>query len=110
MSMIAANQNRADGRSGFQRFGLLFFADRTCAHHRDDAGGGELRGEQAHGFFGESVEDERSFDGLQIVGEILLPRPGSELASPGAAVFPAAFVTPGLLAARFFRRATYRAR
>ncbi len=36
---------------GCKRLRLLVVADRACAHHRHDAGGGEILGEQAQGFW-----------------------------------------------------------
>src|SRR5580658_1993929 len=67
---VAANQNRADGGTGFERFGLFVSAGGARAHHGDDSGRGELSGEAAHRVFGESIEDQGSVNRFQIVGEI----------------------------------------
>src|SRR6516225_7261624 len=68
---VSPDQYSANGRTRLKRFRLLFFAYGTSTHHGHNSSGGKLRGELADRLFGESVEHQRSFDRLQIIGEIL---------------------------------------
>ena len=83
---VAAHQNCADRRARLQRFRLLVVADRARAHHRNDAGGGEILGEQPQRVLAESAEDQRRLDGLEQVGVAgLRTRPAGQAWSGGAA-------------------------
>src|SRR5262245_14884406 len=64
---VAANENRANGGARFKGLGLLCITDRTRTHHGNDACRGKLRSEELYSFFAEAVEDEGSFNGLQVV-------------------------------------------
>ena len=68
---VAAHKHRADGGTGLEWLGLFLFTDGTGAHDRHDSGRSELRGELPDRFFRKSAEYQRSFDRLQVVGEIL---------------------------------------
>ena len=97
---VPAHENCADGRASLKRFGLFFIAHRASAHHRNDAGGSELRRELANGFLGKSIKYERRVDGFQILRETL-HRTGERSCVAGTGSFPRSVRNSGLDGSRF---------